>query len=132
MSAILGFGGIIYDIVAVFDTYVEYRPVDPTLNIANYEPIYAVRAMLPDENTPDEPDYWEDPPFELDGHFVLPPTNTGTGATTREALVGVDTTVPVGSEVPEPAYTCILVVLFVAVWMWIRLVRRNRSADYGI
>ena len=125
MSAILGFGGIIYDIVAVFNTYVEYRPVDPTLNIANYEPIYAVRGMLPDEHTSPEPDHWEDSSFGLQHKFVLQPTASDTGVTAaREALVGVDTTLPVGSEVPEPGYTFILAVLFVTLWMW--LIRRNQ------
>ena len=47
MSAILGFGGNIFDVAESFDNYVVYRVVDSSLNSWNYEPVYAARGMVP-------------------------------------------------------------------------------------
>ena len=55
MSTIGGFGVNTYDDIAVYDKYVEYRVTDKTLNVANYEPIYAVRWGEPTEIAPPPP-----------------------------------------------------------------------------
>lgn len=53
--------GIVYSVSEVLDNYVVYTVSDPTLNAANYEPIFAARRSVPQEETQDLTAYMPKP-----------------------------------------------------------------------
>ena len=128
MSSILGFGGNIFDSVATYDRYVEYRLVDQTLNTWNYEPIYAARWPEPVEVAPNPQALYAIPPFRA--KLVTPAEiiggngigGNGVGGNTTTGITA-ETTPEVLADVPEPGYGILLALL--ALVMWARLLRNS-------
>ena len=124
LSAILGVLGNVYDVVATYDTYVEYQLSDPTLNGWNYQPVYAARWV--------EPTVWIQGPARLWGPLpvvqgpqsnisngLLPSANGNQGTSTT--IVG-NATDPL-AEVPEPSYGLVLALLMVVFWFRMKRVK---------
>jgi hypothetical protein len=136
MSTTGGFGVNLYDTVAVYDKYVEYRVTNSTLNVSNYEPIYAVRGWEATEMIP-APKLF----------FAVFPAGFGSGKPIRIQplpLVGTDVNSTIvqseyvpgipASEVPEPGYNLAIPLLLVVCLMKLlrsRGQRLTRTCRFG-
>jgi hypothetical protein len=123
MSATLAYGNI-FEVVAEYERYVDYRVTDPTLNGWNYEPIYAVRWVEATEIALAPPHSFIDlrlpGPSTPKGIDLIPSLQLTTSTTSVEPPVQfVDT--------PEPGYGLILGLAFLAIY--IRMTRVCRPAQ---
>jgi hypothetical protein len=123
VSAILGFGGNIFDVVGTYDTYVEYRLMDATLNPWSYEPIYAVRAFEPTEIASAPKLNFVYLPVGPRGSDPFQ-SHTNTDETSTTIITDDrDDPGPGVNNVPEPSYTLVLALLIIL--LWLRTTLRN-------
>ena len=131
MSNVGEFGINVYDQIAIYDKYVEYRITNPTLNVANYEPIYIARWSEPVEMAPEPvrfgPILWIGP-GPTHSLLVPPDLSRPDGA----QLPGSDD-VPAGlpeTHAPEPGYVILMLLIFTFVAIRQRY-RRVRGSAAG-
>jgi hypothetical protein len=122
MSTTGGFGVNLYDTVAVYDKYVEYRITDPTLNVSNYEPIYAVRGFQLTEMEAEAQSYVENLPVIFVPYTQRRPLDSAV------ILDGGDEVVPSINEVPEPSYMFVIALMVITIFFR----RRNLCQDTGL
>jgi hypothetical protein len=127
MSLIGRFGLNIHEKVAVYDNYVEYRITNPTLNSANYEPIYAVRWSNPTEIAPDAP-MLTGILFTMGApkanNLVQSQVGPEPGSNNLTIVPSDSTSEMPGAEVPEPAYS--LVISMLVALMLVRLSLKSK------
>jgi hypothetical protein len=132
MSAILGFGSNVFDISATYNDFVEYRPTDVTLNIWNYEPIYAARWSEPTEIAHAPQGFVAILPFQQGSNKPIE-EQIGPAPNQNISTIEVennDTPETPGSNVPEPGYGLVIALLLVV--LWLRLGKRRLPVGMGL
>jgi hypothetical protein len=122
MATILGLAGNIFGEAEAFESYVVYRVVDTTLNVANYEPIYAAKGVIATEQAAAPRALYAYIPGN--GQQNWPNNVDPTLETTGKS--GVDLIPDVVSNVPEPSYA--LVVALVACAPAVKFAGARRTA----
>ena len=120
MAAILGFAGNIFGEAESFESYVVYRVVDTSLNIENYEPIYAAKGVIATEQAAAPRTLYAY--IQVNGQQNQSSNVVPTLETTEEA--GVDIDADVVSSVPEPSYALVIALLACALAIKLSLARR--------
>jgi hypothetical protein len=120
--AIIGFAGNIFGEAESFETYVVYRVVDTSLNVENYEPIYAAKGVIGTEQAAAPPALYAY--VQVNGQPNQSNNVVPTVETTGKS--GVDVVPDIESNVPEPSYA--LVVALVACALAIKCGRTWRTA----
>jgi hypothetical protein len=129
MSTTGGFGVNLYDTVAVYDKYVEYRVTNSTLNVGNYEPIYAVRGWEPTEIIPAPKSFYAVIPVGPGSNTLiriqpvfLPDADSNSTIVKSEFAPGIP-------EVPEPAYD-LAIPMLIAIFL-VKLWRDKRQKAHA-